>query len=454
MMGRILRSPHRHLIGSSAVAFGIKIASAGLQFVMFVALAHAMSAEDYGYFGSAFSLTTLLAVVGSLGQRPLSLRFAAAYDETGEVELARGVMRHSYRLVLTGCGACSVVVVLYSLANGQTAPWWILGVCCLTIAMGVVEFQAVAFRAMAGLALTLVPRDLLWRFGIFIGAAGSVVVWGTNSTSALAWVWIFAISLAITAVAQLGFFECRQGRRIFRGPARYARSEWAAPARGLWLSSVIMNAAPALSVILIEHLMGAASAGPFFSALRVAQLLNLLLLATSIICTPLLSRALVVGDRRRAQTVCTLTAWIGGIFGSVGFVGIVVCGPWILGLFGGGFHGGYSALVILGAGYLVNTLAGPTGALLEMSGKQNAYTAILLVFNAVSVGVMPVAVGSLGAKGAAICIALAAAGWNLVAWVYCRRRIGIDPTVLGVFWPPRGNVEDPVSGCLVAEKSK
>ena len=83
----------------------IKIGGAGLSFLMFLMLARAMSAEEYGRFGFAFSLATLLAVVGSFGFRSLVLRYAAAYAADGAIELERGVIRHGYVVTALGCGA-------------------------------------------------------------------------------------------------------------------------------------------------------------------------------------------------------------------------------------------------------------------------------------------------------------------------------------------------------------
>lgn len=419
----------RQLLSESATAFAIKIVSAGLQLAMFVALARSMKPSEYGIFGSAFSLVTLLAVLGSYGQRSLSLRFAAAYDEMGHPELVRGVLRDSYRLVVTGCAACSVFVLAYSLLNHQTSAWWIVGVSAMTLTTGIIEYQAIAFRAMASVWLTLLPRDVFHRSAILLGAMSAALIGGRDAIGALGWVWIFAASTLVTAVVQLLLYERGQNRTIFRGQAEYAREEWRTPARGLWATSVITTAVPSLSVVLIGHDLGPAPSGTFFSALRVAQLLNILLLATNVICTPLLSRALAVNDTERAQGVASLTASLGGGFGAAFYLIFIFLGHPILRLFGSDFASGYPTLLILAFGFTFNTVAGPTGPLLEMSGNQRAYTAILLIFNLLAIGAMPIAISIAGATGAASCVAFGAVGWNTAAWIYCRRRVGVDPTL-------------------------
>ena len=76
----------RKVVGGSLAAFAIKVASAGLSFFMFVALARVMSRADYGIFAFGFSLATFLALVALLGQRTLALRMVPVYQAAGAPE--------------------------------------------------------------------------------------------------------------------------------------------------------------------------------------------------------------------------------------------------------------------------------------------------------------------------------------------------------------------------------
>jgi O-antigen/teichoic acid export membrane protein len=420
-------------LGRSFAAFSIKLGSAGLSFVMFVLLARAMGRDDYGYFGSIFSLTMLLAVVGSLGQRPLVLRFGASYHETQSDTLRRGVIWRGYAVVLAGCLTVGCVgAVIFQYFGGGLDMRWIAAIVALTVAWALVEYQSFVMRISSGVALALMPRDIIWRL-LICGLAGLAALgFLPGSIGTRGWIWIMAGSLLVIGAVQFGLNE-RGGetQRIF-GPADMRHSEWNAPMRHLWLSSVIMIAAQSLSVILIERQIGPDQAGPYFSALRTAQLLNLFLFATSVICSPMLSRSMTRGDREETQKVCTLTATVGGGFGAAGFLMILVAGGFLMRLFGEGFDSATPALIILAAGFLVNTLAGPTGPLLEMSGHERAYFRVLFVANTIGIAVMPLAIIYADTIGAALCTAGIAIAWNIAAVVYCRRKLGIDPS-LAVF---------------------
>lgn len=424
----------KRFLGQSFLAFAIKLGSAGLSFAMFVLLARAMDRADYGVFGSIFSLITLLAVIGSMGQRPVVLRFGAAYHETQHHALRRGVIQRGYAIMLLGCffiGGLGALIYTFSgtLTGGAVDLGWIAAITGLTLAWALVEYQSFVMRISSGVALSLIPRDIIWRLLmcglVWLAAMGKL----PGTPGAQGWTWIMAGSLVVVGVVQFILNERQDTSSRILGSRDMRHSEWNAPMRNLWLSSVIMLAAQSLSVILIERQIGPEQAGPYFSALRTAQLLNLCLFATSVICSPLLSRSLARKDHAETQKVCTLTVMIGGGFGAAGFLVILVAGGFLLRLFGEGFDTMTPALIILAAGFLINTLAGPTGPLLEMSGHEHAYLKTLLIANIFGFIALPFAIFWLGAIGAALCTAAIAASWNIAAVIYCRHKIGVDPSL-------------------------
>ena len=421
----------RKFLGRSLLAFFIKLISAGLSFVMFVLLARAMGRLEYGVFASVFSLATLLAVVGSFGQRPVVLRFGAAYHEHGKHDLRRGVTRRGYLIVFLGCSLAAVLGgLIYQLSGNGISAIWIGTFLGLTLSLAVAEYQSFALRITSGLVLALIPRDIFWRL-IICGLAACVISSVFPAPAgALEWVWILVVSLTILLVIQFFLNERQVPESKIFGSAQKDSAMWNGPARNLWLSSIVMIMAQSLSVILVERQVGLEAAGPYFSALRTAQLLNLFLFATSVICSPMLSRSLSRGDWDETQRVCSLTVFVGGGFGTLGFGFIVLAGGQLLGLFGEGFETARLALIVLAGGFLVNTLAGPTGPLLEMSGHEKAYFRTLLWPNLVGLTLLPLAIYWQGILGAAFCTALISAGWNIVAVIYCRRRVGVDPSVL------------------------
>jgi O-antigen/teichoic acid export membrane protein len=109
-----------------------------------------------------------------------------------------------------------------------------------------------------------------------------------------------------------------------------------------------------------------------------------------------------------------------------------VGGRWLLLLFGEEFVAGYPALFALIVGQAVNSLAGSVAYLLIMTGHQNRAAAIMGAGVMVIVLLCFALVPALGALGAALATATGMLVWNGGMYVWARRRLGLDPTLLGV----------------------
>ncbi len=109
----------------------------------------------------------------------------------------------------------------------------------------------------------------------------------------------------------------------------------------------------------------------------------------------------------------------------------VTLGHWVLRLFGEEFTAGFTALVILTVGQMVNAGAGSVGLLLQMTGHERDVAvglAIALAMNlALNLALIPV----WGVNGAALGATANVILLNVLLAVQVRRKLGIGPTVFG-----------------------
>ena len=109
---------------------------------------------------------------------------------------------------------------------------------------------------------------------------------------------------------------------------------------------------------------------------------------------------------------------------------LVAFGPTILRLFGPGFEQGYTVLVILTLGQLVNAFAGPVAILLNMTGHQNV-TARVLGINAILGVALGLALTRIwGIIGTALAFSAAMALWNALLAIMAIRKLNIYTSVL------------------------
>lgn len=427
----------REMARAGVAALLIKFGSAGLSFVMFVALARAMTLEEYGHFSSGFSLAMLLAVVGSFGQRALVLRFTASYSAPEEHPLRMGVIRDGYLWVLGG------LIIFGAAALAWSAIWddtftlpLMVGSVVMAFAIGLSEYQSSILRGIGGVTLAVAPREIFWRL-IVISIAGAIYFGFAPTIGATAWLCTAGVCLILVGLVQMNLNGLTRMGGLWRAKVAFDRPAWRHAMLGLWASSIISAGAGPLAVILLGASLGPTVAGPFFAAYRTSQLLNLLLIAINLVAGPMLSRTLAKGDSVGAQRICLLSASVAGASSLLGFLILVLLGDLLMRSFGPGFEVATPALLIMSSAAVINCLAGPTGVLLQMSGHDRPLFWMLTLSNGVSMSALPFVVHHFGMAGAATVLALATSGWNVAAWLYARRRLGIDPTVLAAIWRPQ-----------------
>ena len=424
----------KKLLRGGIMALVIKVGAAGFQFLMFLVLARGMSGPDYGVFGFGFSLGTLLAVGGSFGQRMLVLRFLSVYLGAGKTQLATGVLRDGVSIVLGGTAVLSVVVAfVLPLLEERVGTGFLLWTALFAVAMALAEYFAFALRAHEAMTLALAPRDVIWRFLVILvtlpAAIGLLPAFSANGAMAM----VTGLLLAVVMVQTLSHASTRPAA-LFRATAEYDRPTWRQASLGLWGTSFVQIAAPNLTVVILGMILSPEETGPVFAALRIALLLNLFLLAANMVASPTISRFYHEGRFAALQRTCSAIALLASGTAGVIFLVLIFFGDQMLELFGADFGTAHDVLLIVAGAYVVNTLTGPTSVLLEMTGHERAAFKLLTRMNVVSMVVMVPMTWAFGAAGAAACLALSIAGWNIQGVLYARREIGLDPSVAGLFY--------------------
>ncbi|ADZ71463.1 lipopolysaccharide biosynthesis protein [Polymorphum gilvum] len=427
----------RKLARGGLAALVIKVGAAGLSFLMFLVLARAMSAEDFGRFGFGFSLATLLAVAGSFGQRMLVLRFAPVYDHDGDRQKLAGVVRDGYRLVALGCGLLGLATVVTGLLwPGLAARGYLVAAGVFTLVLGLAEYQAHVLRAFGGMLLSLGPRDILWRAGVILLALGAALGL-LPKLDAAGGLWLTAGVLAAVVAGQALAHPVTRPAALFAGPADTSdRPTWRHAMWGLWASSFIRTAAPNLAVVVLGLVLTPEATGPFFAALRLSMLLNLFLMAANMIAAPMIARTYHRGDRDDLQRLCAHVS-VGLTLPTLAvFLVFVLAGDRLLELFGTGYAAYYWVLIVLSVGYLVNALSGSTSQLMEMTGDERYYLRIVTVVNGIAIAALAPLSLLLGPLGAAIALTFSQCAWNASCILRSRTRCKVDPSILSFLYKP------------------
>lgn len=425
------------LARSGMIAGIIKLASAGLSFLMFVAVAMDTDERQFGLYSATYAGASLVSFFATIGQQSTVLRFWPQYASAGETGVANGLMMRAILVTLGGLVASSLGIVAIGFLPYFSArtPEWLplcLSAAALNFALGWSEFASGAFRAKSALIGALLPRDVVWRMLVIVTIIAmhfaGIVTEAVTATSITA-------GLLLLATLPQAVVLLRQTLTLERTrPSAEQAREFKSVTFGLWGATSLPPALGQVSTLLVAAILGPEAAGAVFVADRTTRVVLLALTGINQALAPEISSAYYAGDRRHVQKITSLTALGASAVALVTLLGFVLVGTFILGIFDPAYATPqtHAVLVIFGIGATVATACGPVELLSHLTGLQHALLKVLFVVNALGLLMTAVATYFYGSLGAATSIALTLITWNIISVAMARRRIGIDSSVLGL----------------------
>ena len=428
------------LARSGAVAGVIKLASAGLSFLMFVAVAMVMDERQFGLYSATYAGASLVSFFASVGQQSTVLRFWPQYVGLGDLNSAHGMMARAIVVALMGLVASSLLILVAGFmpfASSATPEWFslCLAAAVLSLSLGWSEFTSGAFRAKHALIYGLLPRDIIWRAATIAAMLGCRFL--HVEMGAVAATFLTAGLLILSVVPQTVLL-LRDTSRAERGPlTEEQKSEFKTVTLGLWGVTSLPPALGQVSTLLVAMILGPVPAGAIFVADRTTRFVAL---------APQISSAFYSGDRAHVQRITSLAA-----LGSFAIALCVLAAFW---LFGGFilsiFNPAYdtptmrTTLVIFGIGAAFATACGPIEILLQLTGLQHALFKVLVIVNVLGLAATAATTYYFGPVGAAVTIAGTVIAWTALAVSIARRRIGINPSIFGLAMGKAAAVSRPV----------
>lgn len=437
-MDQAPRSDLRSLLASglskSLVSLLIKVATAGLTYAMYVVLSRLMGITEYGYFAFGLSLATILAIGANYGQQTAILRYWPEAIVAGLPRKASEALRAGGAItIFVGALISGGLVVVGAAVGGFGFPaWHLIATATLILPLALAEYWSSALRAQGSVWTALTPRDIVWRLAVplLVVALYAAGVQLSGAAALLLTATVLALSLGLQfMLARQRGYEIAPGRQ---GLAVYW-SERGKPSRSFFLGTVLDSAALNIDIILVGLIVAPAAAGIYFNAVRTAGLLTLFMFAITLVVAPMVARHYHAGEMHKAQAITALCAWAGFLFSLVVFVGFLLFGEEILGLFGEGQEAGQAILILLSIGLLVDAATGPSRIVLMMTGHERDYVRIFGLIVVVSFIVQLVAIPLFGLVGAAaVTMSARILAQTAIAW-FAWRRIGLETTLLGAF---------------------
>ena len=431
MAGKLQALAANRLAGPALKAFIVKFLGAGLGYLMFVAFARLLAPEAYGAFAFAFNLAIVASTVAGFGFATAILRYWPQFMVNGDQGRAKGVALQGAILTavgITGLFAVAFVVMHIPQFTGGRDYY---AVAELAASFCLADYVSGLLRAQGSTLFSMAPREILWRL-LAPMAAFSVVTGGITLTSSLA-LCICAALLLVVCVPQIwrAYVIAKNipGERVM---------DWKASGASLlplWGAGVVYSLIQQLDVVVVGSLLSPAETGAYFAAQKTAMLLSLVLMAGSLVAAPLLAGLYHGGKKDELQKLLRQFVSAIAVATVAGYLILIFAGRNLLAIFDPHFITAYPILLILGAGYVIDSLSGPSAYLMQMTKYEGSYLRMLIACYLVVIACQLFLIPRFGLVGAALASATGVICWNVWSITLLRKRARLDPSILCLFLP-------------------
>jgi len=411
----------RAVIGVSGIyAFGIP-----LTLLANILLARFLSVEEFGIYGVALSLVSVLSIPLVAGMPSLLTREVAGYVQSGALAAYRGITNSAYQWVLGLSAVFLGVGGGLILMRPEGDPYRALAIALLLLPL--LGMNAVRSGIMKGLGypvLSEAPTQLLQPVLLLVGFLGLQLVGVISVRTAL--LWYLCANLIVFSVA-FWLLIRRQPSGIAGVRADYCE-------RPRWIRAVLPFAATNAVWTLTAHLailmLGMFGQTEAAAAMRVAERGAMLISLPLMFVNATIGPHVVASYRGGESEKLAKTVQYGGRMAAICAVPVALVlmafGLFLISItFGSAYADiAYRPMLVLVAAQTASVLLGPAGVVLMMTGREKANLAIQIVGLAVFAVTAFLLIPPFGAVGAAIGAGSGILLSSILAFMEVRRKLG------------------------------
>jgi O-antigen/teichoic acid export membrane protein len=434
-LGRLLTSQiGRETLGSMS----LKLVSVGLTFITTVLLARLLGPSDYGIYAFVYATISLLSVPSEFGLPTLVVRETARGMVSQDYASVQGVWRWTGRattmISLTLVGLTILGIWLFR--EPLTSQRLITFLCALAlvplIALG--DLRGAALSGLHHVVAGQLPEYLLRPgfFALLLGVAALAPLAGYPTLSAPMAMVLYVFSSAVTFGVGAWLLWRVTPLPVRKALPSYNSRAWLLSALPLAFIGGMQLIDQQASILLQGLYLPDAAIGIYRIASQVSVLASFGLLTINLVLTPRFATLYAQGDMKKLQRLVTASARVILLINLLITVGFIIWGKSFLNAaFGSPFKTGYTPLMILLVGQLINSGAGSVGLLLNMSGHERETARGMTIAAIINVVLNLLLIPRLGINGSAVATSISLIIWNVLLWWAVRKKLGINSLAFG-----------------------
>lgn len=393
-------------------------------FCMNYLVARSLSPADAGYFFWSLSAIIIATQLSIMGLHDVALKFIAQKKADGDWHKLNYIVKKILLWTFLSTTATSLLIacfpekIAYFFFGSQSEITTTL----TAMAPGVVF---IGLSNIISYSLQATQQPLKSIFSLTIGPylffCMALIMWNIKSPTSTAS--FFSASCAMNLA--ISFYWWR------KTPPHHKTSN--SDTKALWAMALPMWAIATLSVSVMwgGQFLSAIWApsediARYSVALRAAALINFVLIASNFIVAPKIAQLHSAAKKAELQTLITNTVRALYIFVTPPVLIVLFFSEQLMALFGSEFRTGGTLLTILALGQLVNTLTGPVGYLLTMTGNERSMRNMYIISGTACILLTVILTPRLGIIGTAWATSISIALQNIGAAYIANKKLKIS----------------------------
>lgn len=420
------------IVTGAAISVGIQLFGTALGYLLQVALARWLGAAEYGAYVYARVWVDILIIPSSLGFTYSAMRFIPSYIRLEEWSSVKGIVR-SGQMITIGVASLLMIGGLFFATNAGIKDYFTIAfyrTSPLTLAFGLIPLLALVtlqseyLRALNRIALAYVPLRIVQPLVLLLLAL--IVYTERNTlTAKLILQWHYLLLLIVLVIQHFALTKYLPSE-IWGSKATTKIGGWMKISLPLLIGGSFYSINSYFDVLVIGAFRPEQEIAIYNAALRLAALITIPLIAVRTIVTPNAAGYHAAQDDKGLKSLYRQATILSSTAGFIACITLYVAGRYLLHFFGSEFTTGYVALQILLIGALIDTVVGPIGQILNVTGyhKQTLY---LTGFSAlINVGLNLALIPRWGMYGAACATSISIIFLNVALYQLGAHKLKLD----------------------------
>lgn len=403
-----------------------------LAFIMLSVAARVLGPQEFGRFATWFNVCSFLAVIAALGQETFIGRSWNEYAGNGRLDLAKGAARFGARNIVLGValavmGSAALGVVL------RIEPAIIVFGAAFVACFALQNFLYQFTRSVAGHLVSDALYEGVMRAIVIVGLAAAYGAWG--SATAHVTLGLMAIGFLLTALLMVLVIARKVPAETWQTAPTSDAVAWRRRSARMWLAAILEATSQYLDVVVISVLLGPLLAGSYFVATRIAAVFAKVTHAVNTRAAAQVSYLYYRNELAELDRLIRGMSIVSVGVIAVGLPALLLLGKLLLPVFGEVYVREFPTLTVLAIGTALTALAGPAPLVLLHTGQEGFYSKAVLAGLLARIALFALLAPTLGTLGVAVGWSVTAIATAIYLNIACRRRVGVDPSVLVLLRP-------------------